>query len=355
MADNPIQCAFRLRTGSLTALPADLSAIDDPAIGIGIAAAYLPLYLLVSGVAYGYGKRLRSEYTANWKFALLGIPASTLFTFLCAALGIAILGSGFKSFVAGAAASLFAPLFLAVILDFLGRRMKGEASVATRSVALGAVFTTPFMLAIIFQTAEVVKLYDRKVTSWAHADLCTDAEIRYLIDVPPAESVFVPKDEFMYFDSMYSTRPNTVSYSLVDVTSLRFVERPVHPRSDFHGKFKFERVESAGKDLQRETPATKKAPRFQVNGIGTPVGQYLAISTVLERPDPKHDKIGGARIEILAARDRKLIAVAQYYWDDKSHVACPKAAQSEDFPYRFIASALNAIDPASRIPESRGN
>jgi hypothetical protein len=77
--------------------------------------------------------------------------------------------------------------------------------------------------------------------------------------------------------------------------------------------------------------------------------EYQVRSSTLSIPGGQEHGIGGARIEVVRASDNRLIAFAQYYWDNKAFRSCPKETNGKYFIQWFIADALNLKAEAGQV------
>lgn len=233
------------------------------------------------------------------------------------------------------ASTLIVPFLIGGILIFASHHTKPLWTPTMLHMGSGALFSLAIVPWVAFAAA--YSYYDI-INFIPYNRLCSHAEIKYLEEVESPQGIALIPDGFTHISKGRQSENNTIAKLLLNNTSLIFIERPPGRKSELYGQSKYEHLVIDGKK-RIWNPETRKSTEYSVTPIDSTTAQYVIKQRKLFVP-VKHRGLGGKRIEIYRATDNKLIAYAQYYWDNKTYKACPDEAHSGPFPYGFVTKAF---------------
>jgi hypothetical protein len=217
------------------------------------------------------------------------------------------------------------------------RRSLAEAFVV--ACALGAPLAFALTLPIQKMVAHATE-FDR---------LCKTAEIKVYEAVKPPKGIAVLPDSFSYMPPRRQAETRPFARFLLNQSSLEFIERPATKETGIVGKAKYERVRTTGERNLQAVPGHSAGTQFAYEPTDTLTAEYEVRPTSLGIPRGAELRLGGARIEIRRRGDDKLIALAQYYWNNTEFRACPQESHQALFVYHFVTDALGVKNP--KVPK----
>jgi len=241
---------------------------------------------------------------------------------------------------------IISPLALAILAFSLSGNISSNKFKILNSVGMGALYATISMPWVTFY---IGKYYDEIANYWSFRTVCQNAEIRYLVDVPPAKSVLIMPDLFVETNRGWQSRRYNIATLLLNNSVLEFVERTPIKGSVFLGVSKYEKITVNGERIVNPPSGADKHTEFIHRGINKSSAEYMVTPKIFELPEMNEKGIEGTRIEIRRKSDDELVAFAQYYWDDKTSKNCPKYTRDNLFARKFIQTALDIIHPESRF------
>lgn len=220
--------------------------------------------------------------------------------------------------------------------DHPDRRVWNYAEFAMLGCAVGVPLAFAFFLPL-----------ERMYTlSTEFSRLCKNAEIKIYETVNPAKSVVLTEDRFTHMPPRRQAETLPHALFLLNQSFLEFIERPASKESGIADKAQYERIATVGERILRSQPGSSAQTTFSYEPTDTITAEYEVRPIRLTIEKGADVGLGGARIEIRRRADDKLIAHAQYYWNNTEFRACPEESHRGLFIYHFIANALNVRNPS---------
>lgn len=307
-------------------------------MGIGIAAGYIPLYLIISSISLFVGIRVSRSFSIRTQHLIAGLLIGTFATLAFIWVVFIRGNTSWNDFFIQAGASLLGPIIIGSIL-FIASSV--SASNKTEDLFKGLAVGSLYAVIGMPWVAIFASIHYYDVTNyWSYNNVCKSAEVRYLLKVPPAKSVLLKPDRFIHPGG----NEDDIALFLLNQSLLDSVERPPKKDSEFYGIAPIEQLRIKGERILQSSPGSNESTEFLISGLDFSTAEYTITSSRIEMPKLNKKGIGGARIEIHRNSDHKLIAYTQYYWDKKTRKYCPKMRRGA-FLYRFVATALNVLNP----------
>lgn len=311
-------------------------------MGIAIAIFYLPLYIVFSIIAVVSAERINKNIKESkftniliFKYKVKGFVIATLTTWLLIWLVPVKGNTDFEALYIQLGLTLVVPAALASFVF--------SKSETRKYLAVGALLSTT---AMPWVTLFAAFNYYNVINFPAYWYSCTNAEIVFIKDVKPANSVFLHKDVFTRASKGSQSETRPIGLFLLNQSKLKYIERPMQ-QDDKKLKPIYEKISIKGDRVFRSKSGENT--KFSTEKVEMVTSEYEVIPTRLDFPNERKNGIGGSRIEIYSRKDDELIAYAQYYWDNKTFKSCPSEAHQGLFVYKFIATALNIFNSASSI------
>lgn len=241
---------------------------------------------------------------------------------------------------------IFAPVVIAILVFVFSGNESSNKYKILNTLGMGALYATITMPWI---TLYIGVHYHDIANYWSFREVCKNAQIQYLVDVPPAKSVLIKTDIFFETRGGNASNKYNLAKLLLNNSTLDFVERTPIKIGDFLGVSRFERITVKGERVLNPKIGDSKRTEFVYRGVNESLAEYVVISKIFELPELHEKGIGGTRIEIRRKLDDELIAFAQYYWDDKTFKNCPENTRDNLFARNFIETALDIAHPESRF------
>ncbi|MGH8620519.1 MAG: hypothetical protein ACREUB_00460 [Burkholderiales bacterium] len=199
-------------------------------------------------------------------------------------------------------------------------------------ITIGLAFAAP----AVFVFALPLEKMHAMITGFKR--LCEKAEVKVIERVNGAKGVALLPDRFSVMREEKQAETGPWAGFLLNQSVLEFIERPATKESGLAGTAKYERMTTAG---ERVLSGLKKRTRyaFEPTDVLTAEFEVRAVPLTVERG--AEVGIGGSRVEIRRRSDGRMIAYAQYYWNNREFKACPPETHNGLFIYHFIAGALN--------------
>jgi len=328
-------------------------AIKSKPLAVLAGVLLVPYVVIAFGVWYGAGfsRSLEAFIYVGALFAIIpaltlgsvGMLAKTLVWQAGALIGLVIIivvhfawlgsfsgpdPSGQVVLAVHASATLFVILALSVLLRRPRRFTASYAGLVVFALLLPAAF------------AIMLPFRDMTARSKTFSRLCDTAAIKVLEPVRGAKSIAVLPDSFASMARGQPAETRQWSDFLLNQSFLEFVERPATKQSGIAGTAKYERISTVGERVRQRKPGSNAETQYVFEPVEELTAEYEVHSIRLQLESTAERGWGGARIEIRRRSDNRLVAYAQYYWDDTEIRACPQESQSGLFIYHFIAGAL---------------
>jgi hypothetical protein len=255
----------------------------------------------------------------------------------------------FEAVVIKIATTLSLPLLLGSLLLAISHSVIGTFAYRLGRIASGvldSVLWMPFAgMALLFSSGFILAGYNRVANFPMYFKLCSGAEVRILEKVESAKSLSLMPDSFVQTNQIHENgvrrTVSTGEMLMYHFPLLDFVERTSSTR-ETGPTGKLERITPTGDRLHNIDDRSGKTMKLSFNPIDRFTAEYQIRPSTLPVPEGEERGIGGERIEVVRASDGKLIAFAQYYWDDKGFRSCPnETTKGHYFVQWFIADALN--------------
>lgn len=311
-------------------------------MGIAIAAIYLPLYAVFSGIAMVVGSiPLRSARGHP-------IPsAAKLSAYLCGAFATLFLTTFYAWWYSTNATDAWAPVVGSILISLVGPPLVGLAMLiawwtkgGSRPSSFNYAVAGAWQSTLAMPVVGILFLvfYDDVVVKPAFDKLCASAKLIVLEVVPPARSaVFIPEVFFASNrtgDGQYLAR----GLLLPANTTLQFIETTVSERG---GKERLVRIAYSARQEAAPSDPSEPQKTFVETPIEASSAEYQVRSRTPDVPNSLANRIGARRIEVTRSSDGKLIAYAQYYWHTSNGWACPVGTDKNSYIKNFIAKSLS--------------
>jgi hypothetical protein len=228
------------------------------------------------------------------------------------------------------ASSLLVPACVGILLFLVANLTRMQWLNYMTAGALHSTIAVPVLgiLALIYG--------DDVVYKGSFDQLCKNAQIVIVEKVDPAQSVALLPD---YFEA--SNRVGNAQQSLGPALAynfdLEFLDIQV-PFGSAKGLYKrLTRVPS----VRDAAPEPNTRDRISEATIGAVGAQYEVTPSRLPIQQDLATRMHGQRIEVRRTTDKKLVAFAQYYWDDKQFWDCPAGVSDHGYISSFIVNSLN--------------
>lgn len=205
------------------------------------------------------------------------------------------------------------------------------------AIAVACALATPIVFALTLPLGKMFTL----VTEFDR--LCKGAEIRVYETVKPPKGIAVLPDSFSYMPPRQQAETRPLTVFLLNQSSLEFIERPATKATG--NAAKYERMTTTGERVLRSQPGSNARTQYSYESTDVLAAEYVVRPTRLNLERGADLGLGGARIEIRRRSDDKLVALAQYYWNNTEFKACPDESHQGLFVYNFVADALSVRNP----------
>jgi len=310
---------------------------------------YFIIYLLfVIGIASFIQKKNEQVSFDNTrqinKFLLIGFVSSILITWLFLWV-VSFLGfTDWNKLILQLLLSLILPIFLIGFVNFIFFNHAISGGEPKHNFMLGALYS---IIAMPWLTFFFGLIYETNANLPEYYSQCKKAEIVFHEKIEPARSVFLSPDLFTYLRKGHPVQTHEHTTIILNQSTLEYIERPPTRRFNNYGKSKYEKISTQGERVLRGP--SKKGTKFIAEPTDAITSQYIVTSTRLDYPRAQANGVGGSQIKVHRISDNKLIAHAIYYWVGRKYRSCPDKAGDSQFIYKFIATALNVINPNSNI------
>lgn len=311
-------------------------------MGIAIAIFYLPLLGLITTIAIAVSqipiRAARANATTPGQKSIAYIAGSILAVTITTAYAwwySTRATNEWDPVIGSLTISLLGPptigLSMLAVWATFGKRKPSSLNYAI-SGALQSIIVMPFVGVLAFA------FYDHVVHKPTFDRLCERAKTVVFENVQPARSIAFIPEAFLTSNRTGDARQDARRLLLAINTPLEFVEAHV---LDWSGKDHLLRVTLAGKSNNSQSfPPHQRGPLAE-SPIDASVAEYRVVPSMAEIPESLSGRTYGQKIEIFRASDAKLIAYAEYFWDNNKWWECPTGISNNGFIAKFIAESLN--------------
>jgi hypothetical protein len=305
---------------------------------------YLALLVLISVVAILISVRAWTSLTqhgdttssrSNVLQYLAGATFSILLTLIAA---WAVPAQGSNDWIAlffKAAITLALPITLGVLLTARWLTKQRRVFVLLGIGSLHATLVAPFVVLGISQN------YYKIVNYPAFYRLCKSAQVAIHSQIDRPKGVALLPDMYFLPSKHRQTEHRPIGSFLLNQSLLEFIERSQPVQGAANATVTYERL---SKDRENRSASLFKSVR-----VDSLMAEYEVRATDVPLPNDVPPGIGGSRIEVRRRADNHLIAVAQYFWDNRGFRACPEEVRNDLFVPRFLMRALNVNGPANGL------